>query len=225
MIKELSELDAPPMSLGDFMPPHKIVGKVDDLLYRCLEACLPDISPFLSELPSRESGPQFHLESPRGAGEVPLEPSEEAAESTPDLEAPRGAGSEGVVESLREALHVSFIGDEAPTPAIVLTPIVTRRQVLSKEDSESDGPLPIPYRLKGKGKGMSTTPIELSTDDKDSNKENINDDHPGTGWFVYDPNNPKHYIIAAKKDDDVHAAKYIWYELANDGTFIKGCDR
>src|SRR5712675_2798810 len=102
MIKELSELDAPPTSLGDFMPPHKIVGKVDDLLHQRLEACLPDIAPYLNELPSRESGPQSRLESPRGAGEVLLESSEEAAKGTPDLEVPRGTGSEGALESSRE---------------------------------------------------------------------------------------------------------------------------
>jgi len=138
MIKELAELDAPPMSLGDFMPPHKIVAKVDDLLYRRLEACLPDITPFLSELPSRESGPQSHLEAPRGAGEVSLEPSEEAARGTPNLEVPRGTGSEGALESSREAVRIRFIGEEAPTPTIVLTPVITRRQVLSEEDSCND---------------------------------------------------------------------------------------
>src|SRR5712672_335322 len=66
MIEELSQLDTPPTTLGEFMPPHKIIGKVDDLLYRPLEACLPDISPFLDELPSRESSPQSRLEAPRG---------------------------------------------------------------------------------------------------------------------------------------------------------------
>src|SRR5882672_9356509 len=104
MIKELAELDTPPTALGDFMPPHKIVGKVDELLYRRLEACLSDISLFLSELPSRESGPQFRLESPRGADKVQLEPSEEAAEGTPNLEVPRGTGLEGALESSREAV-------------------------------------------------------------------------------------------------------------------------
>src|SRR5712671_3278354 len=90
MIKELAERDTPPTTLGEFMPPHKIIGKVDDLLYRCLEACLPNLSPFLEELPSRESGPQSCLESPRGAGEVSLEPSEEAAKSTPTWKSQEG---------------------------------------------------------------------------------------------------------------------------------------
>ena len=49
MIKELAELDAPPTTLNNFMPPHKIVNKVDELLYRRLEACLPGITPFLTE--------------------------------------------------------------------------------------------------------------------------------------------------------------------------------
>ena len=34
MIKELLDLEAPPTTLGEFMPPHKIITKVDDLLYR-----------------------------------------------------------------------------------------------------------------------------------------------------------------------------------------------
>jgi len=217
MIKELSELNAPPTTLGEFMPPHKIVGKVDDLLYRRLEACLPDIAPFLNELPSRESSPQSCLESPRGAGEVSLEPSEEAAESTPSLEVPRGTGSEGPLESSREAVHVRFVGDESPIPTITLTLVVTRRQVLSEEDSDMDEPLRIPFRLKGKGKGTATTPIELSTNEEGSDKENTVNDHPGEGWFAYDPNNPEHYVIVAEKNDEIHPAKYIRYTMMDDG--------
>jgi len=225
MIKELSKLNAPPMSLGDFMPPHKIVGKVDDLLYHHLEACLPDISLFFGELPSRESSPQSCLESPRGAGKVSLEPSEEAAKGTPDLEVPRGTGSEGVLESPRGAVHVRFIGDEAPAPVTTLTPVVTRRQVLSEEDSDMDEPLRIPYKLKGKGRGTNTTPIELSTDEEGSNKENLDDNHPGEGWFVYNEHNPEHYVIAAEGSEDIHATKYIQYAITSDGTFIEGCDK
>jgi len=209
MIKELAKFNTPPMSLGDFMPPHKIIGKVDNLLYRHLKACLPDITPFLSELLSRESGPHSRLESPRGAGEVSLETSEEAAEVAPDLEVPRGTGSEGILESSREAVRVRFIGDEAPTPAITLTLVVMKKQVLSEEDSDTDKPLQIPYRLKGKGRGTESTPIELSTDEEGSDKENLDDNHSGTGWFIYDSNNPEHYVIATKKDEDIHTAKYI----------------
>jgi len=198
---------------------------VDNLLYRCLEACLPNISPFFDELPSRESSPHSRLESPRGAGKVSLETLEEAAEVVPDLEVPRGTGPKDTLESSREAVHVHFIGDEAPTPAIILTPVVTRRQVLSEEDSDSDGPLSIPYRLKGKGKGTETTPIKLSTNEESSDKENHNDDHPGTGWLVYNPNNPEHYVIATEKNDDIHATKYIRYTMTSDGTFIEGCNK
>src|SRR5712671_6347049 len=181
MIKELAELDDPPTTLGDFMPPHKIVNKVDNLLYSRLEACLPDITPFLTEQPSRESGPHSRLEAPSGADEVSLEPSEEATGSGPSLEIPRGTGSEGGLESSREAIRVMRIGDEAPTPVVV------RREFLGGEDTDSDEPLPIPYRLKGKGKGTMNTPIELTSDDDRSDKENHDDQHPGEGWFTYDP--------------------------------------
>src|SRR6267154_5818702 len=116
MIKELAELDDPPTTLGDFMPPHKIVNKVNNLLYSRLEACLPDITPFLAEQPSRESGPHSRLEAPRGADEVPLEPSVEATEGSPSLEVPRGTGLEGGLESPRGAVRITRIGDEAPAP-------------------------------------------------------------------------------------------------------------
>src|SRR5712672_3659913 len=163
MILELAELETPPTTLDDFMPPHKIVNKVDDLLYRRLEACLTDIAPFLTEQPSRESGPHSCLEAPSGADEVPLEPSVEAMEGSPSLEVPRGTGPEGGLESSREAICVIRIGDEAPTP------VVARREFLSGEDTDSDEPLPIPYRLKGKGKGTANTLIEL-TDNEESDK-------------------------------------------------------
>src|SRR5712675_1044852 len=176
MITELAALEAPPTTLGDFMPPHKIVNKVDDLLYRRLEACLPNITPFLDEQPSRESGPHSRLEAPRGAGEVPLETSAEATEGEPSLEVPRGTGLEGGLEAPRGAVHVTCIGDEAPTPSVV------RREFLGGEDTDSDEPIPIPYRLKGKGRGTVNTPIELTTDDE-SNKENCHDEHPGEGWL------------------------------------------
>src|SRR5712671_6126941 len=182
MIKELAELDEPPTTLGDFMPPHKIVNKVDNLLYSRLEACLPDITPFLTEQPSRESGPHSRLEAPSGADEVPLEPLVEATEGSPSLEVPRGTGSEGGLESSREAVRVIRIGDEAPTPVVV------RREFLGGEDTDSDEPLPIPYRLKGKGRGTVNTPIELTTDDDDQ--------HPGEGWITFDPNNCEHYVVA-----------------------------
>jgi len=90
MIKELDELDAPPTTLRDFMPPHKIINKVDDLLFRRLEACLPDLTPFLTEQPSRESGPHSCLEAPRGADKVLLEPSKEATEVFPAWKSQEG---------------------------------------------------------------------------------------------------------------------------------------
>jgi len=220
MIKELVELDEPPTTLGDFMPPHKIVNKVDDLLYRRLEACLTDIAPFLTEQPSRESGPHSCLEAPSGADEVPLEPSVEATEGSPGLEVPRGTGPEGGLESSREAICVVRIGDEAPTPVVV------RREFLGGEDTDSDEPLPIPYRLKGKGKGTVNTLIELTSDDAQSDKENHNDEHPGEGWITYDPNNQEHYVVAAEDAaGDVHAAHYIKYVMTDDGPFVHGCDK
>ena len=201
MIKELAELDDPPTTLGDFMPPHKIVNKVDNLLYSRLEACLPDITPFLTEQPSRESGPHSRLEAPRGADEVPLEPSVEATEGDPSLEVPRGTGLEGGLESPRGAVRVIRIGDEAPTPVVV------RREFLGGEDTDLDEPLPIPYHLKGKG--TANTPIEL-TDNEESDKENRDGDHPGEDWFVFDLNNHEHYVVVAEDHTgDVHAARYI----------------
>jgi len=217
MIKELADLNDPPTTLSDFMPLHKIVNKVDDLLYRRLEACLPNITPFLDEQPSRESGPHSRLEAPRGAGEVPLETSVEAMEGEPSLEVPRGTGSEGGLEAPRGAVHVTCIGDEAPTPVVV------RREFLGGEDTDSDEPLPIPYRLKGKGRGTVNTPIELTTDD---DKENHDDTHPGEGWITFDPNNREHYVVAAEDAaGDVHAAKFIKYVMTEDGPFVHGCDR
>jgi len=215
MIKELVELEAPPTSLGDFMPPHKIVNKVDNLLYSRLEACLPDITPFLTEQPSRESGPHFRLEAPSGADEVPLEPSKEATEGSPSLEVPRGTGSEGGLESSSEAIHVTHIK--------IPTPVVARKEFLGGEDTDSDEPLPIPYRLKGKGRGSVNTPIELTTDD---DKENHDDEHPGEGWMAFDPNNQEHYVVAAEDDTgNVHAAQFIKYVMTDDGPFVHGCDK
>jgi len=88
-----------------------------------------------------------------------------------------------------------------------------------------DEPLRIPYKLKGKGRGTNTTPIELSTDEEGSNKENLDDNHPGEGWFVYNEHNPEHYVIAAEGSEDIHATKYIQYAITSDGTFIEGCDK
>jgi len=109
------------------------------------------------------------------------------------------------------------IGDEAPAPVVV------RREFLGGEDTDSDEPLPIPYRLKGKGRGTVNTPIELTTDD---DKENIDDDHPGEGWFVFTQDNPEHYLVVAEDaTGDIHAARYIKYMMTDDGPFVHGCDR
>jgi len=145
-------------------------------------------------------------------------------EGSPSLEVPRGTGSEGGLESSREAVRVTRIGDEAPTPVIVPTPVVRRREFLGSEDTDSDKPLPIPYRLKGKGRGTVNTPIELSTDDE-SNKENRHDEHPREDWFVFDPNNQEHYVVAVEDAaGDVHAAWYIKYVMTEDGPMVHGCD-
>jgi len=147
-----------------------------------------------------------------------LEPSKEATEGVPSLEVPRGTGLEGGLESPRGAVHAIRIGDEAPTP------IITRREFLSGEDTDSDEPLPIPYHLKGKG--TANTPIELTTNEEESDKENRDNDHPGEGWFVFDQNNHKHYVIAAEDTTgDVHTARYIKYVMMDDGPFIHGCDK
>ena len=112
------------------------------------------------------------------------------------------------------------IGDEAPTP------VVARREFLKGEDTDSDKPLPIPYRLKGKGKGTANTPIEFTSDKEESDKENRDNDHPGEGWLVFDPDNHEHYLVAVENaTGDVHTTRYIKYVMTDDGPIIHGCDR
>jgi len=77
--------------------------------------------------------------------------------------------------------------------------------------------------LKIKGKGKAEEPIDLTSSDEDSNKENDRI-HPGPSWMRYDRNNAEHYRIDIPEGDMTSPALFIRYVFNGEETILEGCD-
>ena len=72
-------------------------------------------------------------------------------------------------------------------------------------------------------RGAADVPIDLTTSDKDSDKEN-NQNHPGPTWMHYDRKNVEHYRIEIPEDGMTSAALYIRYVFNSKETILEGCN-
>jgi len=77
--------------------------------------------------------------------------------------------------------------------------------------------------LKMKGKGSQSTPIDLTSLDEDSDKENERI-HPGPSWMRYNRNDPGHYRIDVPEGDLTSPALFIRYVFDGEETILEGCD-
>jgi len=98
-----------------------------------------------------------------------------------------------------------------------------------KSDDNDDDESPVvkmevdpPLKIKGKGKAEE--PIDLTSLDEDSDKENDRI-HPGPTWMRYDKNNAGHYRIDIPEYDNMtSAAIFIRYVFDGEETILEGCD-
>jgi len=77
--------------------------------------------------------------------------------------------------------------------------------------------------LKISGKGSKDTPIDLTSSDEDSDKENDHI-HPGPTWMHYDRNNAEHYRIDVPEGDMTSPTLFIRYVFDGEETILEGCD-
>jgi len=77
---------------------------------------------------------------------------------------------------------------------------------------------------KTNNRGNADAPIDLTTSDDDSDKENDRI-HPGLTWMRYDPRNPEHYRLDIPEHDHMtSSARYIRYVFDGEETILEGCD-
>ena len=72
-------------------------------------------------------------------------------------------------------------------------------------------------------RGAADAPIDLTTSEDDSNKENDHI-HPGPTWMCYDRTNAEHYHIDIPKDSMTSAALFIRYVFDGEETILEGCN-
>src|SRR5712672_2844070 len=77
--------------------------------------------------------------------------------------------------------------------------------------------------LKINDQGDKDAPIDLTSSDEDSDKENDRI-HPGPSWMRYDRNNPEHYRIDVPEGDMTSPALFIRYVFDGEETILEGCD-
>jgi len=77
--------------------------------------------------------------------------------------------------------------------------------------------------LKISSRGTTDAPIDLTTSDEDSDKEN-ECNHPGPTWMCYDRTNAEHYCIDIPEDGMTSAALFICYVFDGKETILEGCD-
>jgi len=116
-------------------------------------------------------------------------------------------------------------------PALEALVQATRVRVLLEEglDSSDDDDIigaikmEVDSPLKTSSKGAADAPIDLTTSDEDSDKENDRR-HPGPTWMHYDRNNAEHYRIDIPEDGMSCAALYIHYVFDGEEMILEGCD-
>jgi len=114
-------------------------------------------------------------------------------------------------------------------PALEALVQATRVRVLMEEADCSDHDtspaveMEVNPPLKISGQGNKGTPIDLTSSDEDSDKENDRI-HPGPSWMRYDRNNPRHYRIDIPEGDMTSTALFIRYVFDGEETILEGCD-
>src|SRR5882757_10002428 len=104
-------------------------------------------------------------------------------------------------------------------PALEALTQITRVRVLLEEGDESSDDnsvmgavkMEVDSPPKTSSRGNADAPIDLTTSDEDSDKEN-DCIHPGPTWMHYDPRNPEHYRLDIPEHDHMtSSARYIQY--------------
>src|SRR5712672_1387719 len=236
MIRILNDLPKTPENLADFMTEKEIRHQLDLTLAKGLQAALPQLTEYLDY--SRNVLKELTHETRNVAKELRDDSRHVLKELAPrtiewgnNIEViPIASGSapqhSGPSSQRQETPHVSTL------PALEALVQATRVRVLLEEgDSSSDDDdfvntvkMEVDSPPKISSRGNADAPIDLTTSDNDSDKENDRS-HPGPTWMCYDPRNPEHYRLDIPEHDHMtSSARYIRYVFDGEETILEGCD-
>jgi len=248
MIRRLTLMTEPPKQESDFMTDFDVRYRADVTLTRGLTMILPQIAKYLEADDSRDV-----LKEPthdtrdvaKELGDDNRDVDKEEVDDSRNVLKDRATktlewGSNIEVTSIESGpapqhSGINTIPRTSPTtlPALETLVRATEQRVLmeSEDDNSSYGEPAIvkmevdpPLTLKSKGKGKAQDPIDLTSSEEDSDKENDRI-HPGPTWMRYDRNNAGHYRIDIPENDNMtSAALFIRYVFDGEETILEGCD-
>src|SRR5712672_736448 len=230
MIRILNDLLKTPENLADFMTEKEIRHRLDLTLAKGLQAALPQLAGFTDD--SRNILKELTHKTRNVAKEL----RDDSQHVLKDL-APRtiewGDNIEVTPIATGPVPQYSAPSPHPSTlPALEALAQATRVRVLLEEgdDSSDDGSVMGAVKMevdsppKTSSRGNADAPIDLTTSDDDSDKEN-NRIHPGLTWMRYDPRNPEHYRLEIPEHDHMtSAARYIRYVFDGEETILEGCN-
>jgi len=235
----------PPRTTADYMTDFDIQYRVDVTLARGLKAVLPQIEEYLDTDDSRDVLKEQTHDTRDVAKQLSDDNRNVDKERVDDSRhvlkdrAPRtinwGDNIEIVPIASGSPPRHSGPNPQQPEassstlPALEALAQATRIRVLMEEGDRSDdddGPIvkmEVNPPLKISGQGDKNAPIDLTSSDEDSDKENDRI-HPGPSWMRYDRNNAEHYHIDIPEGDMTSPALFIRYVFDGEETILEGCD-
>jgi len=237
MIKRLTGMAEPPQHSSNFMTDFDIRYRSDVTLARGLKAVLPQIAEYLDTDDSRD----VLKEQTHDTRNMDKELSDDSR----DVDKDTADDSRNILKdratTVEWACDIEVVPIRPPgstpkvapsiLPALEALIRATENRVrmeMEDDDSSDDEPhvvkMEVDPPLNIKGKGKAKDPIDLTSSDNDSNKENDRI-HPGPTWMHYDKNNVGHYRIDIPEHDNMtSAALFIRYVFDGKETILEGCD-
>src|SRR5712672_2476426 len=229
MIRILNDLPKAPENLADFMTEKEIRHRLDLTLVKGLQAALPQLEVFMDD--SRNVLKELTHETRN----VVKERRDDSRDVLKDL-APRTIewGNNIQVVPVATGPEPQY---SAPSPHVSTLPALealvqaTRVRVLLEEGDDSSNSddinavkMEVDSPPRTSSKSNADAPIDLTTSDDESDKENDRI-HPGPTWMHYNPRNPEHYRLEIPEHNHMtSAARYIRYMFDGEETILEGCD-
>jgi len=234
MIRELNAVPNPPENLADFMMEQDIRHRLDWKLAEGLRAVLPQLAEYVIMDDSQDVLKEQTHETRHMAKEL----RDDSQHVLKDL-APRtiewGNNIMVVPIGSRPALQHSGPSPRQGTPCSMAPALEALgqarsiRQLLEEGEDSSDDDIIDAVKMevnlppKISSRGNAEAPIDLTTSDNDSNKENKRN-HPGPTWMCYDRTNAEHYHIDIPKDGMTSATLFICYVFDSEEMIVEGCN-
>jgi len=236
MMKRLAKRTEPPQSPADFMTNFDDRYRADVTLARGLTAVLPQILEYLGMDDSQD----VLKEPTHDTRNVDKESSDDNRDVDKKLvddsrhvlknREPRMIDWGHAIEAIPIGSGSTPRTSPSTLPALEALIQATRVKVLMEEgdnnNNNNNAPvvkMEVDPPLKISSKGDKGAPIDLTSSDEDSDKENDRI-HPGPTWMRYDRDNAGHYRIDIPEGDMTSPALFIRYVFDGKETILEGCD-